>query len=126
MSNRNITFIEGDKIISMDDNVKTLEINAPTECLNDAQGIDDPIVAAIHKYTNHPSILKIIDRLMKFSFKEIEISDIELEIKILNAREGNTFSKFPTKLLKDNWEIYNITLYNIINNGIKEAMFDEV
>ena len=48
MSNHNITLIEGDKMISVDDNVantlnnffdnavKTQEINVPTECLNDA------------------------------------------------------------------------------------------
>ena len=104
-----------------------LLINVPTECLNDAQGIDDPILATIHKYTNHPSILKMIEKVdkVKFSFKEIEISDIDLAIKNLNGRKANTFSKILSKLRKDNREICNIPLYNIINNGIKEAMFDE-
>ena len=55
MSKCNIILIEGDNIISQDtyvantlnaffDNaVRTLEINVPTECLNDVQGISDPI-----------------------------------------------------------------------------------
>ena len=53
MSKRNITLIEEDNIISQDtdvantinaffDNaVRTLEMNVPTECLNDVQGISD-------------------------------------------------------------------------------------
>ena len=85
MSKRNITLIEGDNIISQDtdventlnaffDNaVRTLEMNVPTECLNDVQGISDSIHAAIQKYTNHPSSLKISETVdkMKFSFNEI-------------------------------------------------------
>ena len=137
VSKRNITLI--DTIIYQDtdvantlnaffDNaVRTLEINVSTECLNDVQGISDSIHAAIQKYTNHPSSLKIsetVDR-MKFSFKEIVNSDIEAEIKNLNLRKANTFKNIPAKLLKDNRDVCNEPLFNIINNGIKDSMFDE-
>ena len=89
LNRRNITLIDGDDIISKDSDVantlntffynavRTLEIDVPTECLNDVQGVSNPIQAAIQKYANHPSTLKINGTIekMKFSFNEIEISD---------------------------------------------------
>ena len=107
-----------------DNAVRTLEINVPTECLNDVQGISDSIHEAIQKYTNHPSILKISETVdkMKFSFNEIVSSDIEAEIKNLNSRKANTFKNIPAKLLKDNRDVCNEPLFNIINNGIKDSM----
>ena len=139
VSKRNITLIEGDNIISQDIDVantlnaffdsavRTLEINVPTECLNDVQGISDSIHTAILKYTNHPSSLKISETVdkMKFSFKEIVNSDIEAEIKNLNLRKGNTFKNIPAELLKDNRDVCNEPLFNIIKNGIKDSMFDK-
>ena len=56
MAKCNITLIEGDNIIFQDTDVanplnaffvnavrRTLEINVPTECLNDVQGISDSV-----------------------------------------------------------------------------------
>ena len=55
---------------------KDLDINVPTDCLNDTiNGIIDPIQAVIRKYDNYSSILKINERLdygsTKFSFNKI-------------------------------------------------------
>ena len=106
-------------------------VNAPrivrysTRCLNDVQGISDSIQAAIQKYTNHSSSLKISETVdkMKFSFNEIVNSDIEAEIKNLNSRKAKTFKKIPAKLLKDNRDVCNEPLLNIKINGIKDSMF---
>ena len=49
----------------LDNAVRTLEINVPTECLNDVQGISESIHVAIQKYTNHPSILKMSETIDK-------------------------------------------------------------
>ena len=63
---------------------------------------------------------------MKFSFNEIVNSDIEAEIKNLNSRKATTFKSIPAKLLKDNRHVCNEPLFNIINNGIKDPMFDDI
>ena len=44
------------------------ELNIPIDqnLLNDASLFDDPIIAAIHKYKRHPSILKIKEQLKKY------------------------------------------------------------
>ena len=49
-------------------------------------------------------------------------SDIEAEIKYLNTKKANTFKNIPAKLLKDNRDVCNEPLFNIINNGIKDSM----
>ena len=139
LNRRNITLIDGDDIISKDSDVantlntffdnavRTLEIDVPTECLNDVQGVSNPIQAAIQKYANHPSILKINGTIekIKFSFNEIEISDIESEINNLNSKKANTFNCVPTKIIKEYRDVCKVPLFNIINNGIKDSMFDD-
>ena len=141
LNKRNITLIEENNIILndaeiaetlntfFDNTVRKLDINVPTECLNDIHGISDPIQAIIRKYENHPSILKInevIDRdSSKFSFNEIEFSEIMLEIKNLNPKKANSFKSIPAKLLIENRDICCEPIFNIVNNGIKDSMFDD-
>ena len=68
--------------------------------------------------------MKLLTKI-NFSFNEIVNSDIEAVIKNLNSRKANTLKNIPAKLLKDNREVCNKPLFNIINNGIKDSMFDE-
>ena len=141
LNKHNITLIEGNDILTndaeiantlntfFDNTVKDLDINVPTDCLNDTSGINDPIQAIIRKYENHPSILNINERIeydsIKFSFNNIEFSDIMLQIKHLNPKKANSFQGIPAKLLIDNSEICCEPIYNIINNGNNESKFDD-
>ena len=61
---------------------------------------------------------------MKFSFNEIVNSDIEAKIKNLNSSKANTFKNIPAKSL-NNRDVCNEPLFTIINNDIKDSMFDE-
>ena len=78
-------------------------------------------------YANHPSILKINGTIekIKFFFNEIEISDIESEINNLNSKKANTFNCVPSKIIKEYRDVCKLPLFNIINNGIKDSMFDD-
>ena len=104
-------------------------ISMYTDCLNDTSGINDPIQAVIRKYENHPSILKINERIgngsTKFSFNKIEFSEIMLEINNLNPKKANSFQGIPVKLLIDNSEISGEPIHDVINNGINESKFDD-
>ena len=54
-----------------------------------SDGITDPIDEVINKYKSHPSILLIQKHLTDhdvFSFKTVEIGDIEKEINSINPR----------------------------------------
>ena len=81
-----ITLSENEKLITNDQKsaevfnnyfnsiVEKLNIPIDQNLLNDASLLDDPIIAAIHKYKRHPSILKIKEQLKKedlFSFYQV-------------------------------------------------------
>ena len=52
------------------------------------------------------------------------MDEIESELKGLIASTGNTFKNIPAKLLKENKDICSEPLFNIMNNGIKDSVFD--
>ena len=55
--------------------------------------INDPMQAEFSKYTNHLSIVNInkIVKHSSFLFEEIQMDEIESELKGLVASKGNTF-----------------------------------
>ena len=79
---KQITLIDGEKIISKDEVIENKEI------LRSIIGIDDPIDIAIKKYETHPSILLIKQKVAlhfeTFSFSLTDLTDMENELKSLN------------------------------------------
>ena len=68
-----------------------------------SNGISDPIDKAIDKYKFHPSILLIRKHLKNhdvFSFKTVEIGDIEKEINNINPKKSTTSNSIPPKILR--------------------------
>ena len=53
------------------------------------------------------------------------MSEVENELKSLNAKKSNTFKNIPTKILKENIYICSSTLLRIINNEIQESHFPD-
>ena len=139
LSKRTITLIKGNKIISDDVDVanalntffesavKNLEITDPTDYLEDVKNTSDPIDAAILKFRNHPSIKRINENVKEslFSFCEVKKDDIEDELKKLNIKKANTFKNIPAKQLKENRDICAEPILGIINEGIRECIFDD-
>ena len=75
-----ITVFENEKVIMNDQKcaevfnncfnsiVKELNVPIDQNLLNDASIFDDPIIAAVHKYRRHPSILKIKKTVKNMTF----------------------------------------------------------
>ena len=73
-----ITLSENEKLITNDQTcpevlnnyfnsiVKELNITIDQNLFNDASIFDDPIIAPVHKYKRHPSILKIKEKIKKY------------------------------------------------------------
>ena len=88
-----ITLVENDKIIT--DNgelaqtfndffknaVTNLKIDQNIDYVESTEGIDDPIDAAIYKFKNHPSILKIMEVVnspkTEFKFRTTTVEDVQ-------------------------------------------------
>ena len=69
----------------------------------DSNRINDTVDKAIYEYQNHPSILLInrkVSYLENFSFIEVSLSKLLLELKVLDANDYFTFESIPPKVLK--------------------------
>ena len=83
--------------------------------------------AILHKYSKHPSILNIQRVIEKccFSFHEISLTDIVLEINKLDVKRSNPVNTISAKHLKDYIDICGIVLHETINYGIINSVFGD-
>ena len=108
--------------------VKDLCINIDKDILTDTDHILDPVLSAIEKYKEHPSILKInkgYGNTMPFSFRYISVQDMSKEIKNINLNKSNPISSIPANMIKSNIGFFTHFLYNNINNNIYKSIFPD-
>ena len=120
--------VDGDQIISDDaevaqhfndffkNSVNTLDITENrfliTETSKDLNGVSE----AIAKFENHPSIVCIKENVKidnRFSFSEVNLDDIQEEIKLLSNKKAGTSLNIPTKQLKRSVDIISEPLMEI-------------
>ena len=91
------------------DAIINLNIPQYEDPTSNTSGIDDPVLRAIEKYKNHPSI-KLIktnsENNASFRFQEIQAIEIEKELKNLDCSKALQDSDIPTKIIKDNIDIF--------------------
>ena len=88
----------------------------------------DSIDNIVTKFKSHPSIIEIkrnISCSSKFVFSEINMKDIDQELKHLNTKKANTHKNIPVKILKDFSEVCLPSLLNIINNCLRTCKFPD-
>ena len=73
--------------------------------------INDPVIKSSVKYRNHPSILKIGEvcnrkQCSLFSFSHVDKEEILKEILSLDSTKVSQDADIPTKLIKDNADIF--------------------
>ena len=86
----------------------------------------DPIDLIIHKYRNHPSILKLneyINPSTEFNFENSIPSQIEKEVLDLNSKKATGPDSIPTKVIKDTVGIIKSPLTHLFNTTIQECQF---
>ena len=108
--------------------VKTLNITMDPNFISDTSNIQDPVLMAVEKYQNHPSILKIKEvhgETNHFSFVFITIKDIYNEIMSVNCSKSSPLFSIPAKLLEENIDYLSPILYNNFNNSIFNCSFPD-
>ena len=83
-------------------------------------------IRAILKYRNHPSILAIREQKKAqtyFCFKEVSIEETQKEVLNLNNKKASQNSDIPTKIIKENSDIFGKALCSFINDSIKSFTF---
>ena len=137
LTKENIIIIEGDTIYQDDTEVtkcfdeffsnavKNLNIEVNEDNLNLISHISDPIMHAIKKYENHPSIVKIKEVMENdiFSFSHVSLHDVQKEITLLNHTKASPKDTIPPKIIKDNCDILSEKLHYDFNQSIDISDF---
>ena len=129
-SKENIVLVNGNEIISDDTEVaqtfndffkscvSSLDISENKLLLTETNDTLSSVDEAIQKFEKHPSISSINENVkvdQRFSFSEITVDDIRIEIKNLNSKKAGTFMNIPAKQLKQAIEIVDEPLMTIWN-----------
>ena len=88
--------------------------------------ISDPIVKCIIRYENHPSIIKIQEAScceQTFSFSRITQSAVVKEISTLCDSTACSKDNIPSKIIKENIDLFSVKLSNDINESIDKTLF---
>ena len=83
--------------------VKELKIEKDDNLLTDVIEETNPVIKAIKKYKNHPSILQIKSSFKHpkvFSFKYFNVEEVKREINNLNSKKATPKGDIPVKIVK--------------------------
>ena len=58
-----------------------------------------------------------------FSFKEASFKEIKTEIRLLKLKKGSQYSDIPSKIIKENSDIFSNFICESINNSINSSIF---
>ena len=138
MSAVNITLVEKNTICGNDcqvseilneffsNAVKNLNIETNSDLLNDNVYELDPVKRAIIKYEHHPSIIKIKEifgNKDKFSFGYSTYESVFKEIMSLNSSKACPKTTIPTKIIKENCDLFALKLHADFKFSIDHASF---
>ena len=78
------------------------------------------------KYIAHPSVIAIKENCTpksNFNFLFVEKVDILKEIQMLQSNKATQNTDIPTKLIKDNTDIFAELVFTSLNKGIEQSVF---
>ena len=126
-----MTLIENDKIIKTERNTANVlntffsiiisNLNIPEYQMSDpiSNDVSDPVLKSILKYKDHPSI-KAMEKITKLNSLKREILH---EIVNLDASKSCQDTDVPTKVIKENADIFADFLHAAINTTINKNEF---
>ena len=97
---------------------KTLQTDKDKQFLVETNDVFYPVLKAIKKYSAHPSIIKITEKMNNnvFSFQKVTYEEILNEINSLGTSKSTQSEDIPFKIIKDNADIFaNFILQNFNN-----------
>ena len=142
ITEKNIIIIDKNTIVDNDSNVseifsnffsdaiKNLGIEEPNHVIlniTDSCINYDPVMRAIYKYHNHPSI-KLITKSRyncqeMFSFSETTLETVFKELLKLNNSTSCPTESIPTKIIKENIDIITHKIHTDFNHSIGSGIF---
>ena len=138
VNSEQITLVDNEKVITNDKEIakvlndffsniiKTLNITKKDHTDSVIANVRDPTLKTILKYRKYASILAIKRRIKSdpvFTFNYITKEDVIKEIKNLNASKASQEDDIPTKIIKENSDIFSNFIYQGFNNMIDVCIF---
>ena len=119
-SNEKITLVEDETVTTQDEKnaellnlffssaVKNLKIPEFSDINPLAERLSDPVLKAILKYKNYPSIVAIRNpnNNSHFHFNEVSVEEVYKEIRKLSTRKFVQSTDIPIRVLKENAAIF--------------------
>ena len=90
------------------------------------ENINDPLLKAIVRYRNHPSIVaikKFCNSKSHFSFKNIQKKEILKELNNLNISKATQNTDISTELIKENSYIFGGFIFSNLNCCINSTLY---
>ena len=106
--------------------VKNLEVNQYSNFDPVINNVKDPTLRAILKYKDHSSHLAIQNNCknrIKFAFEEMDLASIDKGVHNLKMNKASQSSDIPTKIIKENVDIFADFLWKSMNSSIKSSTF---
>ena len=114
VTKESITLVKDDEIVSESQAIAELfnkffanivtELNLAIDedLLENVNHISDPVLRAIEKYKNHPSVKAISEKYNKntFSFKHVSLDEIKKKILNLDVKKACQDTDIPTKIIR--------------------------
>ena len=91
-----------------------------------SENINNSVIKGIVKYRAHPSIIAFKENCTSksnFNFSFVEKVDILKEIKMLQSNKATQNTDIPTKLIKDNADIFAEFIFISLNKCIEQSVF---
>ena len=91
-----------------------------------SHNIGDPLMKAIMKYRFHSSIVAIKKNCnsgLSFNFSQVERHEIMKEINNLKTNKATQSTDIPTKLIKENSDIFGDFIFGNYNNCVSSSIF---
>ena len=84
---------------------------------------NNAVLSAVNKFQNHPSILKIKSHQFYsgFSFRPVNYEEALTELKNLDISKTSQLEEVPTKIVKEDLNIFATFLVKDINTCIKKG-----
>ena len=137
---KKITLIENDEIIKTEKGtakvlnafvssiVRTIDIQQYNVDDPICENINDPFLMtqAITRYRNHPSIVaiaKFCTSKSHFSFKNVQKEEILKELNSLNINKATNNTDIPTKITKENSDIFGDFIFSNLNCCINTSLY---
>ena len=90
------------------------------------ENINDPLLKAIIRHRNHPSIVaikKFCNSKSHFSFKNVQREEILKKLNNLNINKATQNTDIPTKIIKKNSDIFGDFIFSNLNCCINTSSY---